>query len=259
MSGTSSTDTQRALLKTGVRVAALYLAHTVNWCKGTNPAPRGQLPRRATAGNMEAMDSTQAVLNALSPTNVDSIRFSIRGIAIAPHDYDQVRRMVASGRIFTRQAQIKTGGPISQARYNPATDTMSFPGGGFSHYTAQALIVHEATHAILDARGVRGISVAVSEAIAYTAQLVVFHVHMPGVVAVHRTPVSANLPAMERRRIKRSNDELKIFRAAIPVAKSVFEGKGAPVFESELLVSTIPAAKIYAGAIWKTVDFNGVP
>ena len=103
-----------------------------------------------------------AVLAALRDSTVAKMGFGVGQILIFPADYERVAKAIEGGAI-----KVKVDSSISahMANYNYGNDSLNVPPGG----SDANLLIHEATHAIFDLRGIN-CSTGESEGMAYIAQ-----------------------------------------------------------------------------------------
>jgi hypothetical protein len=169
--------------------------------------------------NDKAAEST--VLWALGLTNsLAKLNFDVSGFQITSHDFERVARLIREGEIYVAHDPALG----DNARYDAGVDTLYYgkKGGGDTHRAA--MVIHEATHAALDARA-EGINDVVSEIIAYIAQMLFIQIRDKNATMPGGDPLDLNIfrPAWRVARsiraeegpIKRVADILELHKALI--------------------------------------------
>src|SRR5258708_9568856 len=101
------------------------------------------------AGESELL---QRILGILNSDPVQNINFSFRKVRISGSDYTYVAlAMVGKASKIKFNFSVTAG---AAANYDPSNDTFSFPSAAFGASSAfeRMAIVHECTHAVIDAR-----------------------------------------------------------------------------------------------------------
>jgi hypothetical protein len=177
----------------------LYLPRR-NFKHGTGGGTGGDSGGEQQLKNDKAAEST--VLWALGLTNsLAHVNFDVNGFQITSYDFERVARLIREGEIYVAHDPALG----DNARYDAGVDTLYYgkKGGGDTHRAA--MVIHEATHAALDARA-EGINDVVSEIIAYIAQMLFIQVR----------DKNANMPGGDPL-------DLDIFRPAWRIARSIRE------------------------------------
>jgi hypothetical protein len=94
----------------------------------------------------------QRIVNILNSDPVQKINFSFRKVRVSGSDYSYVAlAMVGKHSSVKYDFAVAAG---AEATYDPATNTFSFPHPGYGASSAieRVAIVHECTHAVIDAK-----------------------------------------------------------------------------------------------------------
>lgn len=173
--------------------------------------------------------------SAVLRVNVRINRFNIRG----RHYLNAANRMV-DGAIRIRY-DAKVGKKLSE--YDSARNALALPWYRVNTVTRQALVVHEATHIVLDMMKAKGLWIVESEAAAYMAQCLYARIQWGG-----------------KRRLTDGNGDLDyLFQVATDAADVILGGGSPDVMMIEELLHAVKDYEPYRATWNKTAQFDGVP
>ncbi|MBK1719079.1 hypothetical protein [Thiocystis violacea] len=179
------------------------------------------------------------VISTLDNANVSRIVFSFGPVAVDARSYTSVKDAVRNDRITVVHVP-SLGVNRASYRYTHNMFRLGFTAIGGSA-DRQALLVHEATHAIFDINEM-DMKVKESEAGAYIAQCLFFYYVNERAIEGGASPTFAD----------------PILQAAWPIAVGATSTPNIPVASLEPLYRAIANSSQYSGTAEDDIDYNGV-
>jgi hypothetical protein len=146
--------------------------------KGTHAQTKNQpsAPRGIYVCGTPAHSAAKAVMDTLADAAVAKINFTIDGFAVSSTMYANVARLVREGKVVVAYDASLSG----CAYYDQNANRLEVNFTTASTLTKRALVIHESTHTVFDAKPYAKATVAISEAAAYIAQCIFAKVYAAG-------------------------------------------------------------------------------
>jgi hypothetical protein len=100
---------------------------------------------------------------------VARIHFRLGGLEISPQRLRGVGKAIKKGDI---KVEVEKGGKLLSASYHPHSDTLLVPDDKLASVSAQAGVLHEGVHALVDMYKFKDVTVLNDEAAAYLAEAI---------------------------------------------------------------------------------------
>lgn len=182
------------------------------------------------------------VVNFLSGQDIYTIKsFQMDSVHMVPVFFSTLPPLILTGEIKVKFASV--------AAYNSGSDTLEFGFTTASSLSQKALILHEATHAVLDVIMAPGMKIADSEAMAYIVQC--------QYARANNTVAGARLGASDTSTADGKAED-KVFKIAWSIAGKILKNKSPKNGDYQKLKKAISKAPKYRTTYNDTANWDGL-